>query len=77
MGCDRTRPSTADALRAKATVKYNGREPTYMVSVGLPVPPGLTAGAGELAEPIGLGLDVNAEGGGSSVILLTGGSVLM
>jgi len=50
---DRTRLSAADALRARATVKYNGKEPTYGVSVGLPVPPGLTVGAGELAEPVG------------------------
>jgi hypothetical protein len=52
-GYDRTRLSTADLLRAKLTVKYNGRELTYMVSVGLPVPPGLTAGAGEFAGPVG------------------------
>jgi hypothetical protein len=44
MDYDRTSLSTADVLRAKATVKYGGREPTYRVSVGLPVPPGLTAG---------------------------------
>jgi hypothetical protein len=30
MGCDRTRPSTADALRARAAVKYGGKGPTYM-----------------------------------------------
>jgi hypothetical protein len=77
IGYDRTSFSTAGVLRAKATVKYGGKGPTYRVIVDLPVPPGLTAGAGELAEPIGLGLDVNAEGGGSSVILVTGGSVLM
>jgi hypothetical protein len=53
MGYDRTRLSTADALRAKAAVRYAGKGPTYRVSVGLPVPPGCTAGAGELAEPVG------------------------
>jgi hypothetical protein len=53
IGCDRTRLSTADVLRAKATVKYAGKAPTYLVSVGLPVPPGLTAGAGEFAAPVG------------------------
>ena len=53
MGYGRTRLSTADVLRAKATVKYHGKEPTYMVIVGLPVPPGLTAGAGEFAELVG------------------------
>jgi hypothetical protein len=53
MGYDRTSLSTADVLRAKATVKYNGKGPTYLVLVGLPVPPGLTAGAGEFAELVG------------------------
>jgi len=42
---DRTRLSTRDVLRARATVKYAGRGPTYLVSVGLwrspsaPTPP--------------------------------------
>jgi hypothetical protein len=53
MDYHRPRLSTADVLRAKATVKYNGKGPTYLVSVGLPEPPGLTAGAGEFAEPVG------------------------
>jgi hypothetical protein len=52
MGYDRTSLSTADVLRAKATVKYAGKGPTYRVIVGLPVPPGLTAGAGDFAGPV-------------------------
>jgi hypothetical protein len=40
MGYDRARPSTADVLGAKATVRCGGKEPTYRVLVGLPVPPG-------------------------------------
>ena len=53
MGYDRTSLSTKDVLRAKATVKYNGKVPTYMVLVGLPVPPGFTVDAGEFAELVG------------------------
>jgi hypothetical protein len=53
MGYDRASLSTANVLRAKATVRPRGKGPTYLVSVGLPVPPGLTAGAGELAAPDG------------------------
>ena len=53
MDYDRTSLSTKDVLRAKATVKYGGKGPTYMVSVGLPVLPGCTAGAGEFAGPAG------------------------
>ena len=45
MGCDRTRPATADVLRAKAAVRYNGKVSTYVVRVALgpspsaPTPP--------------------------------------
>ena len=53
MDHDRTRLSTADLLQARATVRYGGKWPACRVSVGLPVPPGLTAGAGELAELVG------------------------
>jgi hypothetical protein len=53
MDYDRISLSTKDVLRAKATVKYGGKGPTYMVSVGLPVPPGFTVDAGELAELVG------------------------
>jgi hypothetical protein len=40
---DRTKLSTADLLKAKATVRYHGKEPTYMVIVDLGIPPGFTA----------------------------------
>ena len=53
MDYDRTSLSTKDVLRAKATVKYAGRGPTYMVIVDLPVPPGFTVDAGEFAELVG------------------------
>jgi hypothetical protein len=53
MGYGRARLSTKDALRAKAAAKYAGKGPTCLVSVGLPVPPGLTAGVGELDELVG------------------------
>ena len=41
---DRTELSTADLLRAKATLKYQGEIPTYMVIVDLGIPPGFTRG---------------------------------
>ena len=47
---DRTKLSTADLLRAKATVRYHGKVPTYMVIVDLPIPPGFTVDAGDFAE---------------------------
>jgi hypothetical protein len=50
---DRTKLSTKDMLRAKATVKYNGKEPTYMVLVDLGIPPGFTVDAGDFAELVG------------------------
>jgi hypothetical protein len=53
MDYDRTSLSTKDVLRARATVKYGGKGPTYGASVGLPVPPGFTVGAGELAGLVG------------------------
>ena len=53
MDYDRTSLSTKDLLRAKAAVKYDGRGPTYMVIVDLPVPPGFTVDAGEFAELVG------------------------
>jgi hypothetical protein len=48
IGCDRTRLSTADVLRAKAAVRPGGKGPTCVVSVGLgpspsaPTPPPAT-----------------------------------
>src|SRR5262249_1175118 len=50
---DRTKLSTADMLKAKATVKYAGQVPTYMVIVDLGIPPGFTADAGDFAEMVG------------------------
>jgi hypothetical protein len=50
---DRTSLSTADLLRAKATVKYQGDIPTYMVIVDLGIPPGFTVDAGDFAELVG------------------------
>jgi uncharacterized protein YfaS (alpha-2-macroglobulin family) len=47
---DRTKLSTADLLKATATVKYNGKSATYMVIVDLPIPPGFTVDAGDFAE---------------------------
>jgi uncharacterized protein YfaS (alpha-2-macroglobulin family) len=50
---DRTKLSTADLLRAKATLKYNGKVPTYQVIVDLPIPPGFTADPGDFGELVG------------------------
>src|SRR6516165_8102349 len=50
---DRKSLSTADLLRAKATLKYHGELPTYMVIVDLGIPPGFTADAGDFAEMVG------------------------
>jgi hypothetical protein len=50
---DRTKLSTADLLRAKATLRYRGKVPTYMVIVDLPIPPGFTVDAGDFAEMVG------------------------
>ncbi|MFO0844740.1 MAG: alpha-2-macroglobulin family protein [Gemmataceae bacterium] len=47
---DRTKLSTNDLLRAKATLRYNGKSPTYNVIVDLPIPPGFTVDAGDFAE---------------------------
>ena len=49
---DRTKLSTADLLQAKATLKYNGEVPTYMVIVDLGIPPGFTVDAGDFAEMV-------------------------
>ena len=50
---DRTKLSTADLLRAKATLKYNGKVPTSMVMLDLGIPPGFTVDAGDFAEMVG------------------------
>jgi hypothetical protein len=49
---DRTKLSTKDMLKAKATLKYNGSVPTYMVIVDLGIPPGFTVDAGDFAEVV-------------------------
>jgi hypothetical protein len=49
---DRTKLSTNDMLKAKATLKYNGDIPTYMVIVDLGIPPGFTVDAGDFAEQV-------------------------
>jgi hypothetical protein len=49
---DRTKLSTSDLLRAKATLRYNGRVPTYMVIVDLGIPPGFTVDGGDFAEMV-------------------------
>ncbi len=50
---DRTRLSTKDMLKAKATLKYNGKLPTYMVMLDLGIAPGFTVDAGDFAEMVG------------------------
>src|SRR5262245_4131050 len=50
---DRKDLTTSDLLRAKATLKYNGEMPTYMVIVDLGIPPGFTVDAGDFAELVG------------------------
>src|SRR5262249_56438191 len=48
----RTKLSTADILKAKATLTYHGKEPTYMVIVDLGIAPGFVVDAGEFAEMV-------------------------
>jgi uncharacterized protein YfaS (alpha-2-macroglobulin family) len=50
---DRTELSTSDLLKAKATLKYQGDQPTYMVIVDLGIPPGFTVDPGDFAEMVG------------------------
>ena len=50
---DRTKLSTNDLLRAKATLKYHGKLPTYMVMLDLGIAPGFTVDAGDFAEMVG------------------------
>jgi hypothetical protein len=50
---DRTKLSTKDILKATATMKYNGKEPTFMVIVDLGLPPGFTVDPGDFAELVG------------------------
>ena len=50
---DRTKLSTKDMLKAKATLKYHGKIPTYMVMVDLGIAPGFTVDPGDFAEMVG------------------------
>jgi hypothetical protein len=50
---DRTKLATNDIIRAKATLKYNGPLPTYMVMVDLGVAPGFAVDPGDFAEMVG------------------------
>jgi CD109 antigen len=52
---DRTKLSTSDLLHAKATLKYHGAVPTYMVMLDLGIAPGFTVEAGDFAEMVGKG----------------------
>src|SRR5262249_24346954 len=52
MEFDRTKLSTADMLKATATLPYHGRSATYNVMVDLPIPPGFTVDAGDFAEMV-------------------------
>jgi hypothetical protein len=40
---DHTELTTTDVLKARATLRYNGARPTYMVIVDLGIPPGFAA----------------------------------
>jgi hypothetical protein len=50
---DRTQLSTTDTLKAKATLKYHGEIPTYMVMIDLGIAPGFTVDPGDFAEMVG------------------------
>ena len=50
---DRAKLSTKDMLKAKATLKYNGKIPTFMVMIDLGIAPGFTVDPGDFAEMVG------------------------
>jgi alpha-2-macroglobulin-like protein len=50
---DRTKLATSDILKAKATLKYEGPVPTYMVMIDLGIAPGFAVDGGEFAEMVG------------------------
>jgi hypothetical protein len=52
VGYDRTRLAVNDTIRAKATLKFTGRRPTFMVLVDLEIPPGFAVGPGDFAEMV-------------------------
>jgi hypothetical protein len=49
---DRTRLSTSDLLKARATLTYHGRLPANMVMLDLGIAPGFTVDAGDFAEMV-------------------------
>ncbi len=49
---DRTQLSTSDTLHAKATLKYHGQVPTYMVMLDLGIAPGFVVDPGDFAEMV-------------------------
>jgi hypothetical protein len=49
---DRTKLSTSDTLHAKATLKYHGKVPTYMVMLDLGIAPGFVVDGGDFAEMV-------------------------
>jgi hypothetical protein len=50
---DRTKLATSDLLKAKATLKYDGPVPTYMVMIDLGIAPGFAVDPGDFAEMVG------------------------
>ncbi len=50
---DRTKLATSDMLKAKATLRYDGELPTYMVMIDLGIAPGFVVDAGDFAEMVG------------------------
>src|SRR5262249_54162833 len=50
---DRTKLATSDLLRAKATLRYDGPLPTYMVMIDLGIAPGFVVDPGDFAELVG------------------------
>jgi hypothetical protein len=52
---DRTKLTTADLLKAKATLKYHGKRPIYQMIVDLPIPPGFTAENSDFARMVRAG----------------------
>src|SRR6516165_1271562 len=49
---DRTKLTTSDTLHAKATLKYHGKTPTYMVMLDLGIAPGFVVDPGDFAEMV-------------------------
>jgi hypothetical protein len=50
---DRTKLATSDVITAKATLKYQGELPTFMVMVDLGIAPGFAVDPGDFAEMVG------------------------